>query len=362
MPKVRRSIAVEVRQVGDGEGVVSGYASTFNSFRNDRAEIFAPGCFLDAIRTQHAEPIAQGEPSRFAVCWMHCWGEPVARAIEVAEDEKGLRFVDQMELIGVEDGQPQINAEKWEQIKAKLVNGVSIEFDPSRSEFELLSEADARALGYEGKYDDYWPPRRWKRVFLYGWSYVIHPAQNDARIVEVRAPQDEGDMDEETMRKIVGEVMAGELAKIEERLMKLEGMQAKEPSEEPKVEIEIKPEPESPEMRALKSRLEALETERDAARLDAWSAKQPDAVRALSAQARAALYAATQKPGAKEIEGLLKLRAAAPTIPLEGDGAPAPAPAPGDLGALYKQCLAEAKGDRVRAANLYESRRIQLAR
>lgn len=360
MSKSYRTTRVEIRQVGDGEGVVAGYATTFNSFKNDRAEIFAPGCFREAIRTQHTEPLSQGEPSRFAVCWGHCWGEPVARAIEVAEDDRGLRFVDQMELIGVEDdGQPQINADKWEQIKAKLVNGVSIEFDPTRSEFELLSEADARALGYEGKYDVYWPPRRWTKVFLYGWSYVIHPAQNDARIIEVRAAQEGDSMDEETLRKIVDEILTDKMAKIEDRLGKLESMQAEEPSEEPKVEIEI--EPESPEMRTLKSRLEALEAERDAARLEAWTAKQPEQVRAMSLQARAALYSATQKPGAKEIEGLLKLRSASPSIPLEGDGAPAPA-APSDLGALYNQCLREAKGDRVRAANLYESRRIQSTR
>ena len=309
MSQVRRSISAEVRQIGDGAGMVGGYASIFNSFRNDRAEIFAPGCFVEAIKTQHTEPIAQGEPSRFAVCWQHCWGEPVARAVSVAEDEKGLRFMDQLELIGVDaSGTPEINADKWEQIKAKLVNGVSIEFDPTRSEFELLSEADARALGYEGEYSPYWPPRRWTKVFLYGWSYVIHPAQNEARILETRAANGGQKMDEEMIKKIVSETIKAEMAKMEERLAKLEGGT---------VEVEVEPSEEPPAIEAMSARLAQLEKRALDAEFEAWRATHAPA---LDAEVARHIYGAPDTVRAKMVTLATPKGGTTPALPPIGGG------------------------------------------
>ena len=308
MSQVRRSISAEVRQIGDGAGVVGGYASIFNSFNNDRAECFAPGCFVDAIRTQHTEPIAQGEPSRFAVCWQHSWGEPIARAVNVSEDEKGLRFVDQLKLIGVDaSGVPEVNAEKWEQIKAKLVNGVSIEFDPTRSEFELMSEADARALGYEGDFSPYWPPRRWTKVFLYGWSYVIHPAQNEARILETRAANGGQEMDEEMIKKIVSETIKAEIAKMEERLVKLESGT---------VEVEIEPSEEPPPIEAMSARLAQLEKRAIDAEFAAFVASNPVASK-MSEKAARALYA---MPSDARAETMKAMGGTTPALPPIGGG------------------------------------------
>ena len=309
---MRRESRLQIRQLGEGEGKVTGYASIFDSFANDRAECFAPGCFAEAIRTQHTEPIAAGEPSRLGVCWGHSWGEPVARAVEVAEDAKGLRFIDQMALIGKEpDGAPQTNADKWEQVKAGLVNGVSIEFDGRRSAFELLDEDQARDLGFTGDYDPYWPPRRWTKVFLYGWSYVLHPAQNDARIIETRAAKEGEDMDEEMVKKIVGEVITEKMKAMEDRLAKLEA-----------VEIEVKPEEQPmPEVAAMAARIAQLEKRAADAEFAAWRAQTPAAAKLDPAAARH-IYDAPPQVRAALVKDL-PVDASTPSLPQLGGGSQA---------------------------------------
>lgn len=327
---MQRSVHLQVRQLGDGEGKVTGYAAIFDSFANDRSEVFAPGCFAEAIRTQHTEPLAAGEPSRFGVCWGHSWGEPVARAVEVTEDERGLRFVDQMALIGLEpDGAPQLNADKWEQVKTGLVNGVSIEFDGRRSEFALLTEDEARALGFSGDYDPYWPPRRWTKVFLYGWSYVLHPAQNEARIIEARSAQEGDGMDEEMVKKIVEEVVTKKMQAMEDRLTKLEAVQIEvEPSEEP-----------APEVAAMAARLISLEKRAADAEFAAWRAQTPGVAK-LDADAARHIYAAP----AQVREALLgALPVASPSLPQLGGGSQASEARP--LPPTAKEAWAQIKRD-----------------
>lgn len=316
---LRREFAFRA-EVGD-EGLIKGYASLFNSRLDDNAhrELFAPGCWTKSIEALFTAPTSRGEPSRVAVNWQHDWSTPFAIPTVIREDAKGLYTEARVKLYGP----GEINADRWAQVKAGLVTGLSVEIDPSRSVFEYLGEDEARTLGYVGEWDRYNPPRRWTEVYLLGWAYVLVPSMAGARVTEVRdakgrAPRTGVRAMDETMKAEVMALMQEACKPIYERMDKIEKMMTPaEDGEGEGEEVEITVGTEGEEMRSLKAQVAELRAAADEARFEAWRASNAPA---LDAEVARHIYAAPDAVRAKMVTLATPKGGTTPSLPALGAG------------------------------------------
>jgi len=301
-----------------GDGLVKGYASLFNDRLDDNAhrEIFAQGCWAKSIRALFDEPTSRGEPSRIAVNWQHDWSTPFAVPTVIREDDKGLYTEAQVKLYGA----GEVNADRWAQVKAGLVTGLSVEIDPSRSAFEYLGEEEARALGYTGEWDRYSPPRRWTEVYLLGWAYVLVPSMAGARVTEVRdakrrATKGVRAMDE-TMKAEMAALIKEACDPIYERMDKIEKMMAEpaEGEEKPEIEVTVG---ESEEMRTLKAQVAELRAANAEATFQAWRASHAPA---LDAEVARHIYAASESVRSAMLKMATPNGTPTPALPPIGGG------------------------------------------
>ena len=313
---LRREIAFRA-EVGD-EGLIKGYASLFNDRLDDNAhrELFAPGCWAKSIEALFTAPTSRGEPSRIAVNWQHDWGTPFAVPTVIAEDAKGLYTEARVKLYGP----GEVNADRWAQVKAGLVTGLSVEIDPSRSAFEYLGEEEARALGYTGEWDRYSPPRRWTEVYLLGWAYVLVPSMAGARVTEVRdakgrAPRIGVRAMDETMKAEMAALIKAACDPIYERMDKIEKMMPAEDGEGGEIEVTVGAEGE--EMRSLKAQVAELRAARDEADFQAWRATHAPA---LDAEVARHIYSAPDAVRAKMAALATPKGGTTPALPPIGGG------------------------------------------
>lgn len=314
---LRREIAFRA-EVGD-EGLIKGYASLFNDRLDDNAhrELFAPGCWAKSIEALFAAPTSRGEPSRIAVNWQHDWGTPFAVPTVITEDAKGLYTEARVKLYGP----GEVNADRWAQVKAGLVTGLSVEIDPSRSAFEYLGEEEARALGYTGEWDRYSPPRRWTEVYLLGWAYVLVPSMAGARVTEVRdakgrAPRTGVRAMDETMKAKIMALMEEACRPLYERMDKIEKMM--QPAEDGEGgEIEVTVGAEGEEMRSLKAQVAELRAAKAEADFQAWRATH---AAALDAEVARHIYGAPDAVRAKMAALATPKGGTTPALPPIGGG------------------------------------------
>lgn len=307
---LRREFAFRA-EVGD-EGMVKGYASLFNDRLTDNAhcEIFTPGCWAKSIKDLFTDPVSRGEPSRVAVNWQHDWGTPFAVPTLITEDAKGLYTEARVKLYGP----GEVNSDRWAQLRAGLVTGLSVEIDPSRSVFEYLGEDEARALGFVGEWSPYISPRRWTEVYLLGWAYVLVPSMAGARVTEVRdakgrAPRKGARAMDEEMKSEMAVMIAEACKPLYERMDKIEQMM--KPAEE--VEVELEAPMYGEEMRSLRAQVAELRAAADEATFQAWRATHAPTV---SAEVARHIYAAPDAVRA----ALLKATPASPNLPPLGGG------------------------------------------
>lgn len=156
-------------------GVVEGYAALFGKF-NQHNDLYLPGCFAEAIKERHERP----DGSRLTVNWMHEGERTCFVPLEVREDETGLWTVAQ--LVDHEGA----NRDIWRALEARAVTGLSIEFNPWKTDQRWLGPSEYKMEDL-GTPDDFWfAPRAMQKVALLGWGYVDHPSADDARVKEVR--------------------------------------------------------------------------------------------------------------------------------------------------------------------------------
>ena len=303
------------------EGLIKGYASLFNDRLDDCAhcELFAPGCWAKSIEALFTAPTSRGEPSRVAVNWQHDWSTPFAIPAVIREDAKGLYTEARVKLYGP----GEVNADRWAQVKAGLVTGLSVEIDPTRSVFEYLGEDEARTLGYVGEWDRYNPPRRWTEVYLLGWAYVLVPSMAGARVTEVRdakgrAPRRGVRAMDETMKTEIMALMQEACKPIYERMDKIEKMMMPaEDGEGEGGEIEVTVGAQAEEMRALKAEVAELRASADEARFQAWRATHAPA---LDAEVARHIYAAPDAVRAKMVMLATPKGSTTPSLPALGAG------------------------------------------
>lgn len=312
---LRREFAFRA-EVGD-EGLIKGYASLFNDRLDDCAhcEIFAPGCWAKSIEALFTAPTSRGEPSRIAVNWQHDWGTPFAVPTVIREDAKGLYTEARVKLYGP----GEVNADRWAQVKAGLVTGLSVEIDCSRSVYEIIGEQEARDLGFTGEWSQWTAPRRWTEVYLLGWAYVLVPSMSGARVTEVRSAKGRATLGvramDETMKAEIAGLVTEACKPLYERMDKLEKMMMPEGGEMLEGEVEVTAEGE--EMRSLKKQVAELQAAADEARFEAWRASNAGH---LDAEVARHIYAAPDAVRAKMVTLATPKGGTTPSLPALGAG------------------------------------------
>lgn len=137
-------------------GKFDGYGSVFG-VKDSYDEIVAPGAFSDSLAAHKA---AGTMP---ALLWQHRSGEPVGVYTAMEEDNIGLKLSGQLAL------KTQRGMEAYELLKMKAISGLSIGF---------VTREDA--------YDKVTGVRTLKKVDLWETSLVTFPANDAARVQQVR--------------------------------------------------------------------------------------------------------------------------------------------------------------------------------
>ena len=151
----------EVRAIEEGEpGQISGYASVFGVM-DSHGTVFDKGAFKKTIKDRGGE---------IPMVWMHESWTPIGLAT-LSEDEKGLRFIGQLDL------DVQRGAEVYSGIKKGYIKQMSHSFKEVKS--KSVKNEDGEVLHY-------------KEVKLFEISPVTtnFPSNSEAMITEVRMKEE----------------------------------------------------------------------------------------------------------------------------------------------------------------------------
>ncbi len=87
-----KNLALEIKDIDDKEGIVSGYYASFDSIDADN-DVIRKGAFKKSI--QERGPLSAGN-RRIAHLRNHDWDRQIGKILELDEDQYGLRFVSKM--------------------------------------------------------------------------------------------------------------------------------------------------------------------------------------------------------------------------------------------------------------------------
>ncbi len=151
--------ALQVKALS-GEGVFTGYASVFGKL-DSQDEIVAPGAFARSLQQWRK----QGRGP--AMLWMHDPAQPIGLWLSVMEDANGLAVEGRLAL------RTQKGGEAYELLQMGALTGLSIGYRVVASKIDAARKA-----------------RILTDVDLFEISLVTFPANDAARVSEVKAPSD----------------------------------------------------------------------------------------------------------------------------------------------------------------------------
>ena len=155
-----RSFALQIKAAGD-DGTVEGYGSVFG-VRDNYDDVISKGAFVQSLKDHKA---AGTMP---AMLWQHSADHPIGIWTEMVEDDKGLRIKGQLAMETVK------GKEAHALLKLGAINGLSIGF-----------------MSKQWVYDRDTEVRTLTEIDLWEVSLVTFPANEKARITNVKASPDE---------------------------------------------------------------------------------------------------------------------------------------------------------------------------
>lgn len=155
-----RSYAFEIKAVSD-DGTIEGYGSVFG-VRDNYDDVVAAGAFATSLNAHKADGTMP------AMLWQHDANEPIGVWTEMVEDAKGLRIKGQLALDTTR------GKEAHALLKLRALNGLSIGFISKQWAYDR--ETDVRTL---------------TEIDLWEVSLVTFPANEKARVTDVKAAADE---------------------------------------------------------------------------------------------------------------------------------------------------------------------------
>ena len=155
-----RSFALQIKAAGE-DGAVEGYGSVFG-VRDNYDDVISKGAFVQSLKDHKA---AGTMP---AMLWQHSADHPIGIWTEMVEDDKGLRIKGQLAMETVK------GKEAHALLKLGAINGLSIGF-----------------MSKQWVYDRDTEVRTLTEIDLWEVSLVTFPANEKARITNVKASPDE---------------------------------------------------------------------------------------------------------------------------------------------------------------------------
>lgn len=110
MKMVYKNIPMEVADIDESQGIIKGYGSIFGNKDAD-GDIITQGAYSKTIKEN-------GERVRY--CWQHDIKQPIAKFLELGEDETGVPFVAQFAMKSAS------SRDKFELIKSGVVDENSV--------------------------------------------------------------------------------------------------------------------------------------------------------------------------------------------------------------------------------------------
>ena len=160
MQTKRLDVGFELKAIG-ADGTVEGYGSVFG-VRDNYDDVIAKGAFVQSLKDHKA---AGTMP---AMLWQHSADHPIGIWTEMVEDDKGLRIKGQLAMETVK------GKEAHALLKLGAINGLSIGF-----------------MSKQWVYDRDTEVRTLTEIDLWEVSLVTFPANEKARITNVKASPDE---------------------------------------------------------------------------------------------------------------------------------------------------------------------------
>ena len=161
---------IEAKAGGDGGGSVEGYASVFDDGPDSYGDVIAPGAYKVTLPTFLKDGF---------VAWSHDWGMPVATPREAREDARGLYLVADFHS---DPESQRARTVVTERIDRGLSMGLSIGYEAIQWEMRKVDQSVPTIWG--GVTD---MVRVLKEIRLYEVSLVTVPAQDSARVTDVKA-------------------------------------------------------------------------------------------------------------------------------------------------------------------------------
>jgi len=81
MGRERKTLAFEIKEIDEDEGIFTGYAATFSDVPDSYGDIIDKGAFKKTLKESF---------KRIKVLFNHSWMDPIGKPQELAEDDKGL--------------------------------------------------------------------------------------------------------------------------------------------------------------------------------------------------------------------------------------------------------------------------------
>lgn len=156
----------EIKALGDEEGVIEAYVSVFGNV-DSYGDIVEKGAFSDAVKAFNTD-------GRYPKgIWAHDWALPIAKTLEMREDERGL-YIKAKLILSVPEAR-----KAYDLIKAGVITDFSFGYE--------VNDGKVEKDGFRHLY----------KLTIYEWSPVLVGANNQAMILDAKTAQDSGIEEEE---------------------------------------------------------------------------------------------------------------------------------------------------------------------
>lgn len=149
----------EIKVVDEANGIIEAYVSIFNNV-DSYGDVVLKGAFADSIKAWF--------PRYPKGVWGHDWNDPIAKTLEIREDERGLYIKGQLIM------EVQRAKEAYALIKAGVMTDFSFGYEVN--DYEIDFDKGIRYL---------------KKLTIFEWSPVLVGANNRATLLAVKSQEQE---------------------------------------------------------------------------------------------------------------------------------------------------------------------------
>ncbi len=195
-----KGLKAEIKVLDEDQGIIEAYVSVFGNV-DSYGDVVVKGAFAEAIKNNF--------PRYPKGVWSHDWSMPIAKTLEIREDERGLYVKGQL-LLDIQKAK-----EAYILIKEGVMTDFSFGYEVDESDFN--QDTGIRYL---------------KKLTIYEWSPVLVGANNRATLIGAKS---DGQVIEEQAAETASTTPDDELKP--EPVVEVDSEKVDEPKETPNTEV-----------------------------------------------------------------------------------------------------------------------------